>query len=60
MSIPVKMERGSHIEMLRCESTSRAHAVAGTHKRHAAKVKGRCGGPSSRDLSMQSDRVWAE
>jgi hypothetical protein len=48
--VPVKIERGSHIEMPGCESTDRAKAVDRAHERHATS-KGRCGGASSPDLA---------
>jgi hypothetical protein len=50
VSVPVKMERGSHIEMPGCKLTDGAMAVDRAHERHAIN-KGRCGGASSPDLA---------
>lgn len=38
VSLPVKMERGSHIEMPRCNSSDRANAFEHCLAGHAAKV----------------------
>jgi hypothetical protein len=50
VSVPVKIERGSHIGRPGCESTDRAKAVDRAHERHAMN-KGRCGGAWSLDLA---------